>query len=178
VHNTAHSLIRAPAVAQEVTSLAKHGSPSAAPAGTSLAALLGFMFVSMLTWSFVGVTRTVRYGASAWANFWLRPGVPLGLAALALCTGLIAFAWTFGAAAGSSSPILLMFGLPGASLPVFVWPWLGAAMLGWGAFTLLFGAEKADRPTAYAIHLWLVFAAGVVAILLFASFGLLIADLI
>jgi hypothetical protein len=40
------------------------------------------------------------------------------------------------------------------------------------------GADKSDRPAAYAIHLWLVLAAGVVALLLLASFGLLIPDLI
>jgi hypothetical protein len=57
-------------------------------------------------------------------------------------------------------------------------PWAGIALLVWGAVTLLFGAEKAQRPAAYAVHLWLVLGAGCVAALLFASFGLLIPDLI
>jgi hypothetical protein len=104
--------------------------------------------------------------------------VPLGLAAIALCASLGAFGWTIVAAASSQSPILLMIGLPGASLPAFALPWTGALLLAWGAYTLAFGAEKPDRPAAYAVHLWIVLVTGVVAVLLLAWFGLLIPDLI
>lgn len=173
----ATSIIRAPAVAQEFAALAKHANAAAAPAAVTLASLLAFMWVSGLIWSFVGLTRAMRYGARASANFWTRPGVPLGLAALALCIALGTFAWSF-IAASAGSPLLLMIGLPSTSWPAFLWPWVGIALLAWGAVTLLFGTEQADRPTAYAIHLWLVFAAGIVAVLLFAMFGLLVPDLI
>jgi len=170
-------IIRAPAVTREIAALAAHGNPAAAPTGVALAGTLAFMIVSTLIWSFVGLTRTLRYGVEAWAGFWRRPGVPLGLAALTLCGALAGFAWSFGTAA-SGSPLLLMIGLPASSLAAFIWPWIGIALLAWGAVTLLFGAEKVDRPVAYAVHLWLVLAAGCVAVLLLASFGLLIPDLI
>lgn len=170
------SIIRAPAVAREITALDTHDTPAAAPTGVILAGTLAFMIVSALTWSFVGLTRALRYGTQAWSGFWHRPGVPLGLAALTLSAALTTFAWSFAAAAGS--PLLLMIGLPGTSLSAFILPWTGIALLVWGALTLLFGAEKAQRPAAYAVHLWLVLAAGCVAALLFASFGLLIPDLI
>ena len=55
--------------------------------------------------------------------------------------------------------------------------WRGTAGLG-RAFTLLFGGERATRPAAYAVHLWLVFASGVAVLVIFASLGLLIPDLI
>jgi pimeloyl-ACP methyl ester carboxylesterase len=173
----ATSIIRTPAVAREIAALTAHGNPAAAPTGVTLAGTLAFMIVSVLIWSFVGLTRTLRYGADAWAGFWRRPGVPLGLAALTLSTALATFAWSFGAAV-SGSPLLPMIGLPGSSLAAFIWPWAGIALLVWGAVTLLFGDEKADRPAAYAAHLWLVLVAGCVAALLFASLGLLLPDLI
>jgi pimeloyl-ACP methyl ester carboxylesterase len=173
----ATSIIRAPAVAREITALNAHGNPAVAPTGVTLAGTLAFMIASTLIWSFVGLTRTLRYGTHAWVGFWRRPGVPLGLAALTLSAALAAFAMSFGAAA-SGSPLLLMIGLPGSSLATFVWPWVGIALLVWGAVTLLFGDEKADRPAAYAVHLWLVLAAGCLAVLLFAALGLLFPDLI
>ena len=172
----ATSLIRAPAVARELTALASN--PASAPTGMTLGGLIAFMLVSTLIWSFVGLTRALRYGVSAWAGFWTRPGVPLGLAALAFCATLGAFGWEIMSAAATQSPILLMIGLPGSSLAAFALPWAAVALLAWGAFILLFGAEKADRPMAYAIHLWLVLAVGVFAVALLASFGLLIPDLI
>jgi pimeloyl-ACP methyl ester carboxylesterase len=173
----ATSIIRAPAVAREIAALAAHGNPAAAPTGVTLAGTLAFMIVSTLIWCFVGLTRTLRYGTAAWAGFWRRPGVPLGLAALTLSAALATFVWSFGTAA-SGSPLLLMIGLPASSLAPFIWPWAGVALLVWGAVTLLFGDEKADRPAAYAVHLWLVLVAGCGAALLFASLGLLIPDLI
>ncbi len=169
------SIIRAPAVAREITALDTHDSPAAGPAGVALVGTLAFMIVSALTWSFVGLTRALRYGAQAWSGFWHRPGAPLGLAAVTLIAALIAFARSF---AAGGSPLLLMIGLPGTSISAFILPWTGIALLGWGAMTLLFGAEKAERPAAYAVHLWLVLAAGCAAVLLFAWFGLLIPDLI
>lgn len=174
----ATSLIRAPAVAREISALTAHGNPAAAPTGVALAGALAFMVVSALIWSFVGLTRALRYGTQAWSGFWRRPGVPLGLAAITLSVSLVTFAWSFITAASDGSPILLMIGLPGASLATFAWPWVGIALLIWGAVTLLFGGEKTERPAAYAVHLWLVLAAGWAAALLLASFGLLIPDLI
>lgn len=174
----ATSIIRAPAVAREIAALAAHGNPAAAPVGVMLAGTLAFMVVSALIWSFVGLSRALRYGAPAWSGFWNRPGVPLGLAAVALSAALATFAWAFVAAAAAGAPILLMIGLPGTSVAAFALPWIGVALLAWGALTLLFGAEKAERPAAYAVHLWLVLAAGMLALLLFASLGLLIPDLI
>lgn len=170
------SVVRAPAVAQEIAALAAHGSPAAAPTGVALAGTLAFMLVSTLIWSFVGFTRALRYGSGAWSGFWTRPGVPLGLSGLALGSALAAFGWSFVTAA--ASPLLVLIGLPGSAAWSFAMPWAGVALLVWGALTLLFGAEKAERPTAYAVHLWLVLTAGVVAVMLLASFGLLVPDLI
>jgi hypothetical protein len=48
----------------------------------------------------------------------------------------------------------------------------------WGGCALLFGEEKADRPIAYAVHLWFVFVFAVTAIALIAALGLLIPDMI
>ena len=107
-----------------------------------------------------------------------RPGVPLGLAGLALCTAVGLFGWTIVSAATTQSPILLMIGLPGSSVGVFALPWLGVLCLAWGGHMLLFGAEKPERHTAYAINLWIVLAAGAMTALLLAMFGLLVPDLI
>lgn len=172
----ATSLIRTPAVAREIATLSS--DPASAPFGIGLVSSLAFMLVSTLIWSFVGLTRTARYGAHAWAGFWRRPGVPLGLASLALCTTFGLFGWTVVSAAAAQSPILLMIGLPGSSLGVFALPWLGVLFLAWGGHMLLFGAEKPERHTAYAINLWIVLAAGAMATLLLAAFGLLVPDLI
>lgn len=170
----ATSLIRAPAVAEELTTLGR--DPASAPLGVTLAGLLAFMLVSTIIWCVVGFTRAARYGSAAWAGFWMRPGAPLGATTIVLTSTLGLFGWAIASAA--QSPILLMIGLPGANAWAFALPWIGALLLGWSAFTLIAGADKADRPTAYAIHLWLVLAAGVLALLLLASFGLLIPDLI
>lgn len=172
----ATSLIRAPAIAREIATLSS--DPASAPFGIGLVSALAFMLVSTLIWSFVGLTRTARYGAQAWAGFWRRPGVPLGLASLALCAAFGLFGWTIVSAATTQSPILLMIGLPGSSFYAFVLPWLGVLFLAWGGYMLLFGAEKPERHTAYAINLWIVLAAGAMVALLLAAFGLLVPDLI
>jgi hypothetical protein len=174
----ATSLLRAPHVAQEVAALAASPTPASAPAGVALAGSLAFMAVSMLIWSFVGLTRALRLGSPAWAGFSSRPGVPFGLAALALCAAFATSVWSFLAAAEASSPILLMIGLPATVIPAFVLPAAGAAFLVWGAVTLLRGRETADRPLPYSIHLWLFFAAGLIALFFIWWFGLLIPDLI
>lgn len=174
----ATSLVRAPRVAQEVAALAANPTPAAAPAGVTLAGSLAFMAVSMLIWSFVGLTRALRLGQPAWAGLWSRPGAPFGLAALALCAAFGGFVWSFLAAAGTVSPILLMIGLPATVMPAFVLSVAGAALLIWGAVTLLRGREVADRPLPYSIHLWLFLAAGLIALFFFWWFGLMIPDLI
>lgn len=133
------SLLRAPRIAQEVAALVANPAPASAPAGVALAGALAFMTVSMLIWSFVGLTRAIRLGRPAWAGFWLRPGVPFGLAALALCAAFGAFMWSFLAAADAASPITLMIGLPASVAPVFLLPATGAGLLVWGTVTLLRG---------------------------------------
>jgi hypothetical protein len=77
-----------------------------------------------------------------------------------------------------SSEILLLIGLPGADLWLFALTWAALACAAWGLWALVFGAEKAERPRGYAVHLWLVFAASVTAIALLAWLGLLIPDMI
>jgi pimeloyl-ACP methyl ester carboxylesterase len=172
------SLIRAPSIARELSALAVDANITEAPTAGTLLLLLTFLLVSTAIWTVVGLTRAARNGASAFAGFWKRPGVPLGLAGIAIAAALGATVAMLIGSAGAVSPILMMIGLPSAALPVFVLPWAAVICLGWGGWALVMGEERADRPAAYAVHLWLAFATAAAAIALVAWFGLLFPQLI
>jgi len=175
------SLIRAPALARELSALSAGSDFATAPATMTLLGLLAFLAISSAMWAVVALTRLARLGSQALARFWTRPGTPLGLAALAVGTTFVAVGIAVVTTATTQSPILLMIGLPSSSLALFALPWLAALCLAWGAWALLFGAERAERaerPFAYAIHLWLVLAAAIAAMALVASFGLLLPEFI
>jgi pimeloyl-ACP methyl ester carboxylesterase len=173
----ATSLIRAPAIARDLAAVASGFDIVAAPGGGLLLALLLFLFVSVGVWTVVAVTRIARNGPSAVAGFWLRPGAPLSLSALALVAAVVIAAATL-ALSTETSQIVFLIGLPASSLWLFALPWLAVLSAAWGGWALVFGAEKEERPVGYAIHLWLVFLSAVAAIALFFAIGLLIPDII
>ncbi len=172
------SLVRAPSVARELSSIANGLDFMTAPIVSSMLALLAFLLVSATIWAIIALTRIARTRTKAVAGFWARPGTPLGLAAVALTATPVAAAAILAGSAASLSPILLMIGLPISSIALFVLPWGGALCIVWGGWALISGQDRADRPTAYTIHLWLVFLAAAMVIALFVPFGLLLPEII
>lgn len=172
------SLIRAPSVARELAGMAAGLDFMTAPTASALLLALAYLFFSSAIWSVVGFTRIARLGAGAVARFWTRPGTPLGIAAVAIGATPVLAAAVLVESAGTMSPILLMIGLPSSAILVFALPWIAVLCLGWGGWALLSGEDRAERPAAYAIHLWLTFAVAIAAIALLAAFGLLLPEAI
>jgi pimeloyl-ACP methyl ester carboxylesterase len=172
------SLIRAPSVARELSNIAAGLDFISAPTATAMLALLAFLSLSSAVWTIVGVARIARAGARAIARFWTRPGTPLGIAAAAIAATPVVAAAILAGSTSSLSPILLMIGLPSSSIALFALPWVAVLCLGWGGWALISGEDRAERPTAYAVHLWLTFAAAIAAIALIASVGLLLPEMI
>ncbi|MEQ1866077.1 MAG: alpha/beta fold hydrolase [Micropepsaceae bacterium] len=172
------SLVRAPSIARELSSIASGLEFMTAPIVSSMLALLAFLLISVKIWAIVAIVRVVRTGTSAVAGFWTRPGTPLGLAATAVVATPVAATATLAASAASMSPVLLMIGLPISSIVVFALPWAAIACLAWGTLTLVTGTDRAERPTVYSIHLWLVVAAAATVLALFIPFGLLLPEII
>lgn len=175
----ATSLIRAPSVARELSSMANGGvDVMTAPITASMLVLLAFLIISITVWVIVAIVRIARTRRRALDRFWARPGIPLGLAALLIVATPMAAVAVLAGSAATVSPVLLMIGLPSWAVVMFALPMAAVICLGWGGWALIAGEDRADRPAAYTIHLWLVFAAAAVAIALLLPFGLVLPELI
>lgn len=167
------SALRAPAVPELAGAILR----GEAPVATGGLTLMLVVCASAAVWLLVGFVRFLRLGTEAVNGFWARPGLPTGLAALAL-VGFAAGIGQSAATLAAAQPMALMFGLQASAWIYFLLPWAALLLLAWGVFALRFGEGQWERPWFYTAHLWLVIVCAGAGLFSLAVWGLMTPSLI